>query len=195
MPAGAEHLNQLPTTNLQKGQATLPVMTGHMAVGIVVVSGTTEKWQVTEEESTDAIIQVMKACWFLATAGGGLTNLSFFYDIYTLTIDSIPNPGCISFESCEAVFRDSVLLQMGYSSCQEGVIALSTDIAKRNNAAWGFVSFVTKYPMAKPYYGDGPRFCISYPAAIATVTQQFVYLLAQFFGAVCISFITTQRMD
>jgi hypothetical protein len=136
-------------------------MVGSVAVGVVLVSGTDGDLEFTEAERDTVVQQVIQGLGFLSRAAP-LGNLTFVYDFHLITVDAAPLAGCNSYESCEAVWRDPALRQLGYQAGYSGCVNYVEALRDNRKTDWSYVAFFTKYPQFHFAYAGGVRLCMQY---------------------------------
>ncbi len=141
--------------------STSATMTGSIALGLIIVKGTASGLGFSDAETRLVLQEVVEGCQFLASAYPR-AKVTFVYVIHVLTISAAPNDSCDSSESCESVFRDPALAQLGYAAGDKGCIALVEDLKKNNKTQWGYVAFITKYPLIHFAYASGVKICMQY---------------------------------
>ena len=139
------------------GTSTSLYMIGSVAVGIVVVSGSTASLQISAEENTQILAEVVEGLNFLANAEPR-ANVSFDYDIHFVTVSATPgSPG-----NYEAPWRDAALTALGYSTGRTGSRQYVQDIRSSKGTDWAYVSYFTKYPVKHFAYAGGERVVMHY---------------------------------
>jgi hypothetical protein len=167
------------------GTPTSETLTGSIALGLIIVIGTASGLGFSDAETRLVLQQVMEGCQFLASAYPP-ANVTFIYQPHILTIDAAPNAQCNSFESCEAVFRDPALVQLGYAKGLQGCVNFVEELRKKKKTRWAYMAFITKYKLAHFAYAGGVRICMQYandgwgPNQISTV---FAHETCHVFGA------------
>ncbi len=138
-------------------------LAGLITVAIVVVSGPNEM-EISRNDYVDITGAVFRACHLLQTEGGTLANLTFRYQFYNYAIDAAPGNVRHSMETCEAVFRDPALAQLGYGPGNAGCQAFVTDLKTKLNANRAYMAFITRYPVYSDAYSGTEKLCIQYGA-------------------------------
>lgn len=161
-------------------------MTGKIALGLILVSNPNYPiYTFSQTELNQIGRAIIGSCQFLATVGGTLANITFQYDVRVINITATPNPSCNNRESCEAVFRDAALKQMGYKPNLQGVTDYVTGLRTKLNTDWAYMAFVTKYPMVGSAYAGYNRICAQYPNFLSptNTSPSFTQLSCNIFGA------------
>jgi hypothetical protein len=130
---------------LSTGTPTSLYMTGSVAVGVVIVSGTQSGLDITAAEQQTVIQEVQEGLDFLANAEPR-AKLSFVYDIHLITVSTAPGP-TTSYEAAEGPWRNAATQAMGFSADRQGSIDYVEDLRQRNGSSWAYVAYFTKYPL------------------------------------------------
>ncbi len=139
-------------------------MTGSVAVGVVIVSGSTPALTFSDFEMQKVISKVYAGLDFLDTQEPK-AKLAFVYDIHTLTVAAqpCPHPGTgTNHEACEAPWRDPALTQLGYPAGLDGCRQYAEALIPQKNTNWAYVAFFTKYPLAHFAYAGAVHLCMEY---------------------------------
>lgn len=164
---------------------TSSYMIGSIAVGLVIVSGQEPALAFSENEIENTIAQVMNGLQRLASFEP-YANITFAYQTSLLTIDATPPTECPTTTSCEPVWRDPALTQLGVPTGLSGVRAYNEQLIVDTESQWAFMAFFTKYPQGWFAYAGSGRICMEYsndgwgPAQIYKV---FAHETAHIFGA------------
>ncbi|MFV8347954.1 hypothetical protein, partial [Flavobacterium sp. ZB4P13] len=167
------------------GTPTSEKMTGSIALGLIIVSGTPSGLGFSDAENRLVVQEVMEGCQFLAIAGMQ-SNVSFVYNVHLLTINVPPNAGCSSYESCESIMRDPALQQLGYSMGYAGCVDFVNDLKINNKTDWAYMSFITKYPLYHFAYAYGVNLYMEYSNdgwGPDKINQVFAHESCHIFGA------------
>ncbi|WP_298738385.1 hypothetical protein [uncultured Chitinophaga sp.] len=170
------------------GTSTSLYLIGSVAMGLVLVAGTTPGLGFTYDEMVKIVAEVMKGLQFLVHAEPR-ANISFVYNIHIKTVDVIPLPpgSCGRKEDpCEALWRNPVLQQLGFPPQKESLELFANQLQRINETDWSFVAFITKYPLYHVAYAGGVRTCIQYPVGDwgpDGLHQVFAHEVAHIFGA------------
>lgn len=139
------------------GTSTSLYMIGSVAVGIVVVSGSTASLQISAAENTQILAEVIEGLNFLANAEPR-ANVSFDYDIHFVKVSATPgSPG-----NYEAPWQDAALTALGYSTGRTGSRQYVQDIRSSKGTDWAYVAYFTKYPVKHFAYAGGERVVMHY---------------------------------
>ena len=130
---------------LSTGTPTSLYMTGSVAVGVVIVSGTQSGLDLTATEQQTVIQEVQEGLDFLAMAEPR-AKLSFVYDIQLITVSAAPGP-TTSYEAAEGPWRNAATQAMGFSANRQGSIDYVQDLLQRKETNWAYVAYFTKYPL------------------------------------------------
>lgn len=152
----------------QNNFATSRYMKGHIAVGVVLVSGPAGL-SMSGQEKVKILSQLLSGLNKLAsyepTAG-----VVFEYKIMDVHVEAAGCPeGC---KDCgyhagdvtagEVFWRDAVLKEMGYSSGLAGIDQLNRALIVQMRAQWAYSAFFTKYPQCWFAYAGSGRICMTY---------------------------------
>ena len=124
----------------------IPVLSGRIAVGVVWVDSTVNDFIITDQEKSKTLNETTTGLNWL----GGLepsAGVQWFYDFKRPKI-SLPSNSFTAQNqnSWEDLWRNAALSAMGYSGDLNGLNSYINDIKGRNNAAWAYAVFITKYP-------------------------------------------------
>ncbi len=124
----------------------IPVLSGRIAVGVVWVDSTVNDFIITDQEKSKTLNETTTGLNWL----GGLepsAGVQWFYDFKRPKI-SLPSSSFTAQNqnSWEDLWRNAALSAMGYSGDLNGLNSYINDIKGRNNAAWAYAVFITKYP-------------------------------------------------
>jgi hypothetical protein len=170
------------------GTPTSLYMTGTVAVGLVVVSGTGSGLAFSDAEQIKVVSEVMEGLQFLAAAEPA-AKLSFSYSINFPTISAAaPTTACASYEACEHIWRDPALRALGYAVGRAGCEAYVEALKQQTGSDWSYLAFFTKFPLyhfayAYLYY---PYLCMDYANAgwgPDAINQVFAHETCHIFGA------------
>jgi hypothetical protein len=168
------------------GTPTSLYMTGTVAVGLVVVSGTGAGLGFSGAEQTKVISEVMEGLQFL-TGAEPAANLNFIYSIQFVTINAAaPTTPCPSYEACESIWRDPALQSLGYAAGLAGCQAYVNKLKQQTGSDWSYVAFFTKYPQYHFAYAYGPVLCMQYANdgwGPDRINQVFAHETCHIFGA------------
>ncbi|ONH31394.1 hypothetical protein [Pseudofrankia asymbiotica] len=133
---------------------------GSVAVGLVLIEGPTADLQFTAAERTKVVAEVQNGLSWLAAANPA-AEVSFSYDIQIVRLDRAADP---SQDDLEAYWRDPTMAKLGYQANFDGVYDHADEVRGRLGTRWGYVLFVTKYPVRYFAYAaiGGPRLVATY---------------------------------
>jgi hypothetical protein len=125
---------------------SIPVLVGRIAVGVVYVDSTVSQFQITDQEKLKVTSETIEGLNMLS-GFEPRANIQWFYDFKRPRI-SLPASQFTSAnqDSWEDLWRDAAMQAMGYNGSLNGMNAYINDIKAKNNAAWAYAVFVTKYP-------------------------------------------------
>ncbi|HEX7152854.1 MAG TPA: hypothetical protein VF618_15300 [Thermoanaerobaculia bacterium] len=147
---------------LSTGTPTSLVMTGRVAVGVVVVSGpSSDGLTFSQGEIDNVYSQVLAGVDYLAGANPEV-GLSFTLEMNPVTITAAPPSSCSSYESCESVWRNPALAILGYSPDRAGSVQYAEDLQAQQGVDWGYVAYFTKYPVQHFAYASSERLVMQY---------------------------------
>jgi len=138
-------------------------ITGRIAVGLVLVSGTTKKLELSNAEQTKVVAEVQHGLSFLADKAP-LRDVTFVHSIEHRTVTAPETTSGTTFEAFEAPWRDEALKHMGYPPGLAGCRAYAEALRGSLGTNWAYVAFVTKYRLAHFAYASlgGPRMVMHY---------------------------------
>lgn len=145
--------------DLSTGTPTSLYMTGHIAVGLVIVSGTGDL-SISREEAQVIISEVQEGLDFL-TAAEPRAKIVFDYDIRIVDVTARPGSQ-LTFESAESPWRNEALGKMGFTPGLDGSIDFVNHIKSEKGSQWGYVAYFTKYPLHHFAYAVNERLVMSY---------------------------------
>jgi hypothetical protein len=166
------------------GTPTSLYMTGSVAVGVVIVSGTPSGLGFTAAEQQTVIQEVQEGLDFLANAEPR-ANLSFIYDIRLITVSSAPGP-TTSYEAAEAPWRNAATADMGFSASRQGSIDYVNDLRQRRGTNWAYVAYFTKYPLKHFAYAVSEKTVMHYDNdgwGTDDINKVFAHETCHIFGA------------
>lgn len=133
---------------------------GSVAVGLIMVEGPTADLQFTAAERTKVVAEAQNGLSWLATSNPA-ADITFSYDIQIVRLTQAANP---SASDLEAYWRDPTMAKLGYQANFDGVYDYANAIRSRLGTRWGYVAFVTKYPVQYFAYAaiGGPRIVLTY---------------------------------
>jgi hypothetical protein len=142
---GALEFAPLDEPQPSTGTPTSLYMTGSVAVGLIIVSGTDSSLTFSTAEQQKVIQEVQEGLNFLANAESR-ANLSFVYDIRLITVSAAPG-STATYESAEGPWRNAALQQMGYAPERASSIKYAQDLRQSKGTNWSYVAYFTKYPL------------------------------------------------
>lgn len=146
---------------------TCRYMKGHVAVGILFISGQDEQAMMAGEK-VKLISGVMSGLNALASFEPS-AGIVFEYGIADMRLNVLPcTKGCADcghhsgdITAAEPNWRDAALKKMGYSSGLEGVNQFNRALILQKKTQWAFSVFFTKYPQCWFAYAGSGRICMS----------------------------------
>ncbi|WBU55572.1 hypothetical protein [Paracoccus sediminicola] len=134
-------------------------LTGRVALGLVIVSGTDPRLQFSTEDQTLVVSEVQNGLSFLANEAPR-KDVTFVHDISVLTVNAPEaGPEARHFDDFEAPWRDAALAQLGHGPGIAGCDALARALRDRHGTDWAYIAFFTKYRLWHFAYAGlgGPR--------------------------------------
>ncbi|OHV41404.1 MULTISPECIES: hypothetical protein [Pseudofrankia] len=133
---------------------------GSVAVGLVLVEGPTADLQFTAAERTKVVAEAQNGLSWLAAANPA-ADVTFSYDIQIVRLSQAADP---SQDDLEAYWRDPTMAKLGYQANFDGVYDYADVVRGQLGTRWGYVIFVTKYPVRYFAYAaiGGPRLVLTY---------------------------------
>ena len=133
---------------------------GSVAVGLVLVEGPTSDLQFTAAERTKVVAEAQNGLSWLAAANPA-ADVTFSYDIQIVRLTKAADP---SQDDLEAYWRDPTMAKLGFQANFDGVYDYADAIRGQLGTRWGYVAFVTKYPVRYFAYAaiGGPRLVLTY---------------------------------
>jgi hypothetical protein len=159
--SGAALAPDAPGTGAAAGdEAEAPTsarMVGTVAVGVIIVEGSTADLQFSSSEEVQVVAEVQNGLTFLATQSAG--GVTWSYDIRVVSINATPAPDTASFGEKEERWRNPTMAALGFSADWAGVSAYVEDLRNRLGTDWAYVAFFVKYPLGHFAYASigGPR--------------------------------------
>jgi hypothetical protein len=142
------------------GTSTSLYMIGSIAVGVIIVSGSTPDLSFSDIESQKVIQEVQEGLGFLANAEPR-ANVNFVYDIQLINVTVTPG-STSNYESAEAPWRNAALQQMGFSASRQGSIDYVQQLRRDKGTNWAYVAYFTKYPLHHFAYAVDEKVCMEY---------------------------------
>lgn len=125
---------------------SIPVLAGRVAVGLTYVDSTVAQFQVTDQEKLKVLSETIEGL-NMVSGFEPRANIQWFYDIKRAKISLTASQFTPSNKnSWEDLWRNAAMQALGYSGNLSGMNAYINDIKTKNNAAWAYAVFVTKYP-------------------------------------------------
>ena len=148
------------------GAPTAPLsqrMTGQIALGLVLVSGTEEHLVLSELEKTQVIAEVQNGLSFLASQSPA-KDVTFVHEIHDLIATAAEVTDGSTYEDFEKPWRDDALAQLGFDPGFLGARAFAEDLRERLGTDWAYVAFFTKYRLKHFAYANigGPKLVMHY---------------------------------
>ncbi|SDE16123.1 hypothetical protein SAMN05421538_104195 [Paracoccus isoporae] len=134
-------------------------MTGRIAVGLVIVSGTAAHLRFTTDEQLLVVSEVQNGLSFLANEAPQ-KDVTFVHDISVLSVSAAEAPpDARDFDAFEAPWRDGALAQLGHRPGLAGADAYARALRDRHGTDWAYIAFFTKYRLWHFAYASlgGPR--------------------------------------
>jgi hypothetical protein len=162
-------------------------LVGSVSVGLTIVSGPDPDLQFSGFEISNTINQVRLALQVLAEAEPS-ANVSFLLVTAVLNIDAQPLPGPCpdDYETCEAVWRNPALVQLGCVPVATGAYEYDSFIRADNYTTWAYTAFFTKYPLTHFAYTTCGATVMQYsngPYGPGQLYRVFAYETCSLFGA------------
>lgn len=173
-------------TSIQKstGTQTSLYMTGTIAVGVIIVSGTQSGLVFSETEQQKVIQEVQEGLDFLANAESR-AKISFVYDIHLLSVSVAPGT-TTDYESAEGPWRNAALQSMGYSATRQGSIDYVRNLQQSRGTNWAYVAYFTKYPLHHFAYAVSEKTVMHYDNdgwGVDSINRVFAHETCHIFGA------------
>jgi len=143
------------------GSPTSDYLEGSIAVGIVMVSGSTDALRLSEAERTKIVAEVQNGLSFYATTNR-TAGLTFVYDIQHVKVTAAAGPSGGDYEAMEAPWRDAAMAALGFSGSWTGVEQYVEQIRQNLGTRWTYCAFFTKYPLHHFAYASRPRLVMHY---------------------------------
>jgi hypothetical protein len=89
-------------------------------------------------------------------------NVSFAYDIRSVSLDVQPNPQLSGYEPLESHWRNPAMASLGFRADFRGVRDYVAGIRRTLSSRWGYAAFITKYPVHHFAYALKPRLVMHY---------------------------------
>lgn len=169
---------------MSTGTPTSLYMTGSVAVGVVIVSGTQSGLSFSTSEQQKVIQEVQEGLNFLANAEPR-ANLTFIYDIRLITVAVAPGP-TTSYESAEGPWRNAALQVMGYTPNRASSLQYVQDIRQERETNWAYVGYFTKYPLRHFAYAVSEKTVMHYDNdgwGVDNISKVFAHETCHIFGA------------
>lgn len=166
------------------GTQTSLYMTGTIAVGVIIVSGTQSGLVFSETEQQKVIQEVQEGLDFLANAEPR-AKISFVYDIHLLSVSAAPG-ATTDYESAEGPWRNAALQSMGYSATRQGSIDYVRNLQQSKGTNWAYVAYFTKYPLRHFAYAVSEKTVMHYDNdgwGADSINRVFAHETCHIFGA------------
>lgn len=144
------------------GTPTSRYLIGRVAVALVVVSrerggALPHPEHLTLAERDTAAVEAAEGLGWLTTLEPR-AHVEFVFERHDIELAVAPDPAVPdTFEARESVWRDPALAQLGLPAGRDGYSRLARESRDRNNAQWGYVLFVTRYPLHHFAYAADER--------------------------------------
>lgn len=145
------------------GTPTSRYLIGRVAVALVIVgrergadANPNPEHLTTAERDTAAVEAAEGLGWLAGVEPRALVEFVFErHDIELAVAPDAATPD--TYEDREAPWRDPALGQLGYAAGHDGYSRLARDVRDRNHAQWGYVLFITRYPLHHFAYASAER--------------------------------------
>lgn len=174
------------------GTPTSRYLMGRVAVAVVIVSrekgngSNPTPEHLTRDERDNALIEAAEGLEWLA----GLeprAMVEFVLERHDIEINTAPNPQAQNTtEALESIWRDPVLARLNLPSGRKGYSQLAQEVRDRNNAQWGYVLFITRYPTRYYAYASYERVVQHYdngPLDSSELNRVIAHETCHIFGA------------
>ncbi len=166
------------------GTPTSLYMTGSIAVGVVIVSGTRSDLVLSAAEQQKVIQEVQEGLDFLANLEPR-AKISFVYDIHLISVSATPG-STTSYESAEGPWRNAALQSMGHSANRQGSIDYARALQHSKRTNWAYVAYFTKYPLRHFAYAVSEKTVMHYDNdgwGTNSINRVFAHETCHIFGA------------
>ena len=167
-PPGDALITDPPKDTMQGAEAGAAVplsarMTGRIALGLVIVSGTAPHLRITPTEQTLIVSEVQAGLSFLADRAPN-RDVTFVHEISVLTVSVPEVTSGTTYEAFEAPWRDAALHQLGQPRGLAGTERYARALRTKLSTNWAYVAFFTKYRLKHFGYAaiGGPRLAMHY---------------------------------
>lgn len=167
-PPGDEVVTEPPPRDMPAAEAEAPTplssrMTGRVALGLVIVSGTAAHLRISPTEQTLIVSEVQAGLSFLADRAPN-RDVTFVHDISVLTVNVPEVTSGSTYEAFEAPWRDAALHQLGQPPGLNGAEKYARSLRTKLATNWAYVAFFTKYRLKHFGYAaiGGPRLVMHY---------------------------------
>lgn len=143
------------------GVATSLYLIGSVAIGVIIVSGSYAPLAFSDDDKIKVLAETMQGLKFLVHAEP-LANISFVYNIHSVMVTALPDESCNDFNSCEEIWRDPALNELGYPAGMQGCREFAAGLKNINDTNWSFLAFFTKYRLYHWAYAGSVRLCMEY---------------------------------
>ena len=169
---------------LSTGTPTSLYLTGSVAVGVVIVSGTQSDLVFSSQEQQKVIQEVQEGLTFLANVEPR-AKVTFVYDIRLISVSAAAGP-TTSYESAEGPWRNAALHEMGYPAERASSIQYVQDLRQSKGTNWAYVAYFTKYPLLHFAYAVTEKTVMHYDNdgwGVDNINKVFAHESCHIFGA------------
>jgi hypothetical protein len=138
-----------------------PYLIGSVAVGIVIVEGSTPELQFSDAERVKVAAEVQEGLTWLANQEPR-ASVTWAYDIRTVRVNVEPNLNLSGYEPLESLWRNPAMGQLGFAPNFQGVRDYVASLRTGLGTRWGYAGFFTKYPVNHFAYAAKPRVVMHY---------------------------------
>lgn len=137
-------------------------LTGSVAVGLLLVSGSTPALTITPAERDKVGAEVQEALSYLASRSPA-GDITFVHRVRQITVSVAAGSGT-DFEHFEAPWRDAALTSLGMPTGRAGCRAIASQLRNQLDTDWAYIAFFTKYPLRHYAYAvrDHAKVVMSY---------------------------------
>ena len=162
-------------------------LTGRVAVGLVLVSGSAPGLGMDRDEQTQIVADVQNALSWLG-AQSPAKDVTWVHDIQAVTVDVPDTQNGSTFEDFEAPWRDAALRALNVTPGRAGVRQYVAALRSNRNARWSFCAFFTKYRLHHFAYANigGPQLVMNLDCdgwKKENLDRVFAHEVAHIFGA------------
>jgi hypothetical protein len=138
-------------------------LTGRVAVGLIMVSGSEARLRLSEAERVKIVAEIQNGLSWLG-AQSPARDVTWVHEVHSVTVNVPEVTNGTSYEDFEQPWRDAALQQLGLQTGRSGLQAYVQDLRTRLRTDWAYCTLFTRYRLRHFAYADlgGPHLVMHY---------------------------------